>query len=570
LFVIVVLSFTGMGARLVMLQVIEAPAYARLAANQREREVEFPARRGAVFDRDGEPLAISVDLFTIFADPSLVEDPADAAARLAPVLRQKPSVLEPKLRGTWPGDRFEILARQAEPGLARVVRSLEIPGVYMETAPKRYYPNAELASHVLGFVDLDGKGLTGVELQYERILKGTPGKMILEQDPSGRPLPQAEFEYERAEPGRSLFLTLDKEIQYYTEQALTQAIQAYSAVAGTAIVMRPDTGEILALANAPTFDPNEPGKAKPEEYRNRGVTDMYEPGSAFKVVTVSGALEERAVKPRTTYVVPESLQVSVEVIHDSHSHATEKMTVAEIIKDSSNVGTVKIGMTLGEEKLDEYVRRFGFGTETGLDFPGESGGIVLDLEEWSGVTIGNLPIGQGIAVTPLQMALAYSTIANDGVWVEPKIVYGSMDERGGIDRSRAPASRRIISPRTAHQVTKMLTAVVEDGTGVAAQVPGYTIAGKTGTAQKPLPTGGYGNSYVASFAGYAPARDPQLVTIVVLDEPRPIWGGHTAAPTFQKIMEFSLRHLGISPSGNAVQAAREIEEARAEAADIRD
>jgi cell division protein FtsI (penicillin-binding protein 3) len=559
-----------MATRLVVLQVVEAPAYAKLAADQREREVTFPARRGAVFDRDGEPLAISVDLFTVFADPSLVTDAVDAARKLAPVLRAKPAALEEKLRGTWPGDRYEPLARYVEPGLARVVRSLKVPGVYMEPAPKRYYPNADLAAHVLGFADLDGKGLSGIELQYEKILKGKPGKMILEQDPSGRPLPQADFEYERAESGRSIFLTLDKEIQYYAEQALGEALQSYGAVAGTAIVMRPRTGEILALANAPTFDPNTPGKAEPADHRNRGLTDMYEPGSAFKAVTVAGALEEHAVRPKTTFVVPESMQVSVEVIHDSHSHATEKMTVSEIIKDSSNVGTVKIGMALGEEKLDEYIRRFGFGKQTGLGFPGETSGMVIDLEDWSGVSIGNMPIGQGVAVTPMQMALAYSAIANKGLWVEPKLVYGTMNAEGGVVRSRAPATRQIITSRTARQVTKMLTSVVQDGTGINAQVPGYNIAGKTGTAQKALPTGGYGNSYVGSFAGFAPAGQPELVTIVVLDEPRPIWGGHTAAPTFQKIMEFSLRHLGISPTGNAVQAAREIEQTRALADDVRD
>lgn len=553
-----------------MLQVIEAPAYAKLAADQRERQVVFPARRGAVFDRDGEPLAISVDLFTVFADPSLVEDPADAAARLAPVLRKRAASLEKKLRGTFPGDRFEYLARFVEPDLARLIRSLKVPGVYLETAPKRYYPNQELAAHVLGFVDLDGKGLTGIELQYEKILKGTPGKMILEQDPTGRALPQAEFEYERPETGRSLFLTIDKEIQYFSEQALADAVQQYGADAGTAIVMRPRTGEILALANVPTFDPNEAGKSEAQNHRNRGLTDMYEPGSAFKAVTVSAALEERAVKPKTTFVVPESMQVSVEVIHDSHSHATEKMTVAEIIKDSSNVGTVKIGMALGEEKLDEYIRRFGFGEESGLGFPGESPGSMPALEDWSGVSIGNLPIGQGVAVTPMQMAAAFSAIANKGTWVEPKLVYGTMQDRGGIERAAAPATRQIVSRRTARLVSKMLTAVVADGTGVNAQVPGYRVAGKTGTAQKALPTGGYGDSYVGSFAGFAPARHPELVTIVVLDEPRPIWGGHTAAPTFQEIMAFSLRHLGISPSGNAVQAAREIEEARAEAGDVRD
>jgi cell division protein FtsI (penicillin-binding protein 3) len=412
-------------------------------------------------------------------------------------------------------------------------------------------------------VNIDGTVRAGVERQYESILEGRDGQMTLEQDPAGRPLPQADFSYDAAKPGRSLFLTIDKELQYFTELTLADAVKEFSADAGTAVIMRPGTGEILALANVPDFDPNRAGEFSTDAQRNRAITDIYEPGSAFKIVTASAAIEEGVVTPKTKYTVPDAFQYADRVIHDSHSHPTEVMTVSEIIEQSSNVGTVKVGLDLGGPKLDRYMRRFGFGTPTGLDFPSESAGIVIPRDEWSGATIANLPIGQGVAVTPIQMAAAYSSIANEGVWVEPKLLHSTMGSSGRLVPSSAPATRQVVSKATATKMVRILEKVVSKGTGSLAQIPGYRVAGKTATAQKPLPGGGYGNSYIGSFAGFAPANDPQVVVLVVLDEPRPIWGGTTAAPTFRTITEFALRHLGTPPSGNAEKAARAIEEAQA-------
>ncbi|MDQ3646936.1 MAG: penicillin-binding protein 2 [Actinomycetota bacterium] len=558
MFVLFVLAYSAMGARLFVLQIMDAPAYAQRALDQRQREITFPARRGAILDRNGEPLAISVDLNSVFTDPAHVEDARSAARKLAPVLGVEASELAGKLRGTSPGDRFEYLARQVSPEVARRVRALDLPGVYMEAEPKRYYPGGKLAAHLLGFADIDGLGVAGLELQYEDILRGTPGKMVLEQDPAGRPLPQAEFEHVPAHPGRSLVLTIDKDIQYFTQLTLRQATARFGAVAGTAIVMRPGTGEILALANTPDYDPNRAGDSPADAQRNRALTDVYEPGSAYKIVTAAAALEEGVVTPKTSFVVADSQQIADRVIHDSHAHPTEKMSVTEIIEQSSNVGTVQIGIKVGKDTLDSYIRRFGFGERTGLDFPGESPGIVIDKDDWSGSTIGTVPIGQGIAATALQMASAYATVANDGVKLEPKLLSATMNDRG-LEPSARSAARRVVSRATASALTRILTGVVERGTGIEAQIPGYDVAGKTGTAQKPAADGGYGDTYVASFAGFAPARRPAVVVIVVLDEPTPIWGGTTAAPTFRTITQYALRHLGVSPTGNAVRAAREIE-----------
>lgn len=554
------LAFGAMATRLVVVQVLDGRAYARLAREVREREIVFPAQRGAVFDRNGNPLAISVDLETIYADPALIKDPGTAANRLAGVLNLREEEIAKRIQPSPSWSRYEVIARQVSPQVARKVRTLRLPGIALKTEPKRLYPNKRLASHILGSVNnFDAAGAAGIELEYDEILRGDPGRMVLEEDPTGRRLPQTDSTFERPRPGRSLYLTIDKDLQHFTELTLAEAASRYHAESATAIVMRPRTGEILALANVPDFDPNAPGKSPAESWRNRALTDMYEPGSAYKIVTASAALEEQVATPRTTYVVPDALPYADRVFNDSHPHPTENMTVAEIIRDSSNVGTIKIGLDVGGKRLDEYVRRFGFGARTGLDFPGESPGIVIDRRDWSGTTIATIPIGQGIAVTPMQMAVAYSTLANRGVSVEPKLLYATMDGRGKVRRASAPATRRIVSGRTTRKMVRMLTEVVEEGTGIQAQIPGYLVAGKTGTAQKPLPTGGYGGSYVASFAGFAPARHPAIMAIVVMDNPSPIWGGSTAAPAFRTITEFALRHLGVPPTGNAEKAAREIE-----------
>jgi cell division protein FtsI (penicillin-binding protein 3) len=550
-----------MAVRLVMVQIVDAARYEALALRQRERVIEFPARRGAIFDRNGESLAVSLDYSMIFTDPAHVEDAATAADKLAKILHLPAGELRLKLEAP---NRFQYIARQVPPDVAKKVSSLKLPGIYLEEEPRRYYPGGRLASHVLGFVNVDGDPFGGIEGAYDGILRGEAGQLTHEQDLTGeRTLPQAASTQTRPVPGRALFLTLDKEIQYYTESALADAAKRFSADGGSAIVMRVGTGEILALANIPTFDPNKPNVGDAEMQRNRAVTDVYEPGSAFKIVTASAALEEGTVTPKTKFVVPDNMRVADRIIHDSHPHATEKMTVSEIIEQSSNVGTLQIGLKLGGANLDRYMRLFGFGSKTGLDFPGESPGIMLDRKDWSGSTIATLPIGQGVAVTPLQMATAYQTIANDGVWVEPKLLYSTMAPSGKIATAAAAATKQIISAETARQMQKILTKVVRQGTGLEAQIPGYQVAGKTGTAQKPLPTGGYGSSYVGSFGGFAPASRPELVVFVMLDEPSPIWGGATAAPTFRMITEFALRHLGVAPTGDAEKAAKAIESATA-------
>jgi cell division protein FtsI (penicillin-binding protein 3) len=353
-------------------------------------------------------------------------------------------------------------------------------------------------------------------------------------------------------------------LQLITENALREAMVTYRAEAASAIIMRPRSGEILALANMPDFDPSNFSKSTPRERRNSAIVDNYEPGSAFKLVTAAAVLEEGTFKPRSAFSVPDEIQVADRVIHDSHSHAIEDMTLAEIIRDSSNVGTVKLAMELGADKLDEWIRRFGFGSKSGLDFPGEAGGIVLDREDWWGSSIGTVPLGQGIAVTPLQMIGAYSAIANGGIAVEPKLVHSVMESDGDRQTSPHAGRTRVVSGKTARRMVKILTDVVGEGTGIRAQIPGYTVAGKTGTAQKPLATGGYGKSYIASFVGFVPAKRPEIAVIVTLDEPRPIWGGSTAAPTFSEIGTAALRYLGVAPSTNAERAAAEIQQDSAE------
>ncbi|MEA2509618.1 MAG: hypothetical protein QOG21_1700 [Actinomycetota bacterium] len=555
LFFFFVLAFAAMGARLFVLQVLEAPAYAKIAAKQRVRTVDFPARRGAIFDRSGQALALSVDLQTIYADPLNVANAKKEAAKLSPVLGMGRSDLVRKLSAS---NQFQYLARKVPPKVSRAVKKLNLAGIYLQREPRRFYPGGRLASQVLGFAGVDGTGLAGTEHQYNGILTGTPGHLTLEQDPAGRPLPQATFHYSPPRQGTSLFLTLDKTLQYFTELTLKRALSQYHAIRGTAIVMRPATGQILAMANAPDFNPNRPQDSPTALQRNLAVSDVYEPGSAYKLVTASGALEEKVVTPRTTFSVPESIAVSDRVFHDAEIHSTETLTVKQIIEQSSNVGTIEMGLRLGARKLYEYERKFGFGSPTGLDFPGESGGIVTPVKDWTGPTIATVPIGQGVAVTPMQLLTAYASIANGGVWVQPKLLYATMGGNGKVERTPPPDTRRILSRRTAAEMTNIFAGVVKRGTGVAAQIPGYEVAGKTGTAQEPLPTGGYGNRYRATFVGFAPAQHPSLAVLVTLDDPTPIWGGASAAPTFKTIMQFALRREGVPPTGNAAKAARAI------------
>jgi cell division protein FtsI (penicillin-binding protein 3) len=558
-FVVLTLLFGLMGARLFMLQVVESDEFQQIAAEQRLTKIEFPARRGTVLDRDAETLSISVDLQVVYSDPTLIDNPSGIAAKLGALLKKRPESLIESLTGTFEGDQFEYVARQVDPRVAKKIAAMELPGIFLEAEPKRVYPNGRVASHVVGFVNVDGSVMEGVEAQYNNVLAGKPGVVRFEKDTFGHQLPQADSTYEQPEPGHSILLTIDKDIQYFTETALMNAVDQFNAASGTAIIMRPKTGEILALANLPDFDPNAYSKFSDEERRNRALADVYEPGSIFKAITLAGVLNDKAVTPKTSFVVPDQLQVADRVIHDSSPHATEKMNVREIITKSSNVGTVMIGQELGSEGLDKYVHRFGFGRKTGLDFPGESAGIVRPLEDWSGSSIGNIPIGQGVAVTPLQMVSAFATIANDGVWVEPRLLTGTVGDDARLVPARPSSKKRVVRSGVARTVTDILSDVVSEGTGIHAQIPGYEVAGKTGTAQKVLEEGGYGDDFFASFAGYAPAKRPEVAAIVILDSPTPIYGGLTAAPTFKIIVQRALRELAVPPSNNAEKAAAAIE-----------
>lgn len=546
LFVAFMTCLTALTARLIYVQGIDSQHFERLASTQRDRKLILSPQRGTIFDRDGGELAMSLDLQTLFLNPKLIADRKQTAAQLAPLLGQDAASLEAKLSKDA---SFIYLARKVDPEVAVKIKQLGIPGLGSVSESKRFYPAGSLASHLLGFVGSDNEGLGGLEGRYEKILKGAQGEMLIERDPQGRAIPAGKSFTRLPTSGDDLILTVDKQIQYEAETALAQAVVAYSAKGGTVVVMRPATGEILALANSPTFDPNDVAASTPEQRKNRGLVDVYEPGSANKVITAAAAIESGVVRPSDMFKVPDSFTLGSKTFHDAHPHPVETLSFSEIIEQSSNVGTIKVAQGLGKDRLYEYLTRFGYGKPTGLDFPGEAAGILPKPANWSGPSMGTIPIGQGVAVTALQIMSVYATVANGGVAVQPKLVRATIDGQGERKMTPASAKRRVITTSTATQVTQILLGVTEGkhGTGTMAAIPGYQVAGKTGTAQKPIPGGGGYSGYVGSFIGFAPAGDPQLVVGVILDDPSPIWGGVTAAPTFKQIMQFSLRRLGIGP-----------------------
>ena len=506
------------------------------AVAQQVQEMDVAARRGTITDRNGMQLAVSETAVTVFANPRIVEDPAGTAERLAPFL----GVDEEKLTGLL-ADRskgFVYLARKLPLSKGEIVKRMEIPGIATTTEPRRVYPQGTMASQLLGTVGVDNYGLSGIEQSLEDRLHGTDGKRKIVNDALGQPV--SIVEKERAEAGEDVRLTIDAAIQQRVETVLDGVGQTFDPKGATAIVIDPRSGEILALANYPAVDPSKPGTGGAYASQNRAVQASYEPGSTFKPFTVAGALEEEIVTPETTFELPPELKVADRTITEAHDAGYVTLNVGQILAQSSNIGSVKIGLRLGIERFDEWVRNFGFGSPTGIDLPGEAGGIILDPDEYSGSSMGNMPIGQGLAVTPIQMVTAFQAFANDGVVTRPHVIAGE-DAR----------SERVISAKTARQVSRMLEGVLgAGGTAEEAQVDGYTLAGKTGTAEKPDPVnGGYSKTkYYASFIGYAPARDPRLLVAVMVDEPQGmIYGGEVAAPAFEKIVSFALPYLRIPP-----------------------
>ena len=512
------------------------------AATQQVSTVVLPAQRGSIRDRHGVELAVSEPAADVAATPYLVEDAAKAAERLAPLLGRPADEVLRDLSRRDTG--FVYLARKLPAERARKVEALEIAGLQLVPGTRREYPRAWLASQVLGTVGTDGEGLSGLEYAHDRLLRGRDGERRFVKDALGDTISVQDTEPE--EPGRDVTLTLDAAIQGKVEEVLQDVGQRFQPKGATALVLDPRSSEVLAMANWPRVDANDVAGAPPYATQNRAVGEVYEPGSTFKVVTVAGALEDGVVEPDTDFDLAPTITVADRTIGESHDRGYENMTVSEILAQSSNVGTVTVGQRLGARRFDGWVRRFGFGRPTGIDLPGEERGLVLPLERYSGSSMGNLPIGQGEAVTPVQLAAAYAAIANGGILRPPRIL---RDVEGRP--APRPAGRRIVSAETAAQVRTMLEGVVRaGGTATEAAIPGYALAGKTGTANKvDEATGEYSKErYVASFAGFAPARDPQLLVIVSIDEPRgTIWGGEVAAPAFQQIAQFALTYLRIPP-----------------------
>jgi len=538
-----VLVFAGVLARAVWLQGVQAGTLEQMGLRQNRETDTIPAGRGTIYDRTGEPLAIGEQATTVFADPRHVKDPRAVAVAAAKTLRVDPNELYPQLADR--SRRFVYVKRKANPQQAAALQQENLAGVGFYSEERRTYPQRSVAAHVLGFAGVDNDGLDGLEKGLDRELKGKPGSQTIVRDPIGRAIDVVEVKPERQ--GDDVFLTIDRRMQGKAEEVLRATVNRWGALGGHAIVLEPQTGRVLAMAVAPSFDANDFGNVGPERRKNRAVTDVYEPGSTFKIVTVAGALSEKLVTPRTKFTLAASIKVADREISEHEPRPTRRMSVAEILSQSSNVGTVTLAqkLTKTEVGVAGWIERFGFGKRTGVDFPGESPGIVVPPERWSGSTIGNVPLGQGIGVTGLQMAAAYGAIANHGLLRRPHLV-----ERIAGTRTRVGPGRRVVSRTVAAQVMTMLRDVVtaEGGTGALAAIRGYTVAGKTGTAAKPE-RGRYSTSrYVASFVGIVPAKKPRLVVLVSIDEPKgAIWGGVVAAPAFAEIATFGLQYLEIAP-----------------------
>lgn len=531
--------------RLVWLQIINYGDYTQRAAKQQQRSIEVSPVRGNIYDRRGNELAMTVSVDSVFAVPSEVPDIHSAAQVLGHVLKADSTEIESRMRGSR---AFAWVARKIDNTTSARVRALNLKGIYFQKESKRFYPKGELAAQVLGYVGLDDEGLGGVEREFQQKLTGKPGKMLITMDNKRRWLGRVE---KQPDPGENVVLTIDEKIQYIVERELARAINDTHAEAGTVIVQNPHTGEVLALANWPTFNPNVFNKVNPQALKNRSVSDIYEPGSTFKLVTLAAALEEKITNPdEVVDCQMGSIVLNGLRIHDHHPYAG--LTVTQILEHSSDVGAIKIALRLGEERFDRYIRAFGFGTQTRIELPGETRGITKPVSRWSKVSIGAISMGQEIGVSPVQLASMVSTIANDGLYVAPRIVAGTTAPRSTpqLIAFHPPMGRRVISPLTAAEMKHMMEGVVLRGTGKKAILDGYSSAGKTGTAQKIDASGRYSHSqHIASFAGFAPVNDPAVTVLVVLDSPAGGYprdgGGEAAAPVFARIAQQVLAYMNV-------------------------
>ena len=535
------------GARLVQLQVSQHDDLAARARNQQLGTIETSPSRGQLLDRQGRELARSIETESFYADPRELGDLDETARRIASVTGLDRKELINRLRDAQDSNKkFIWIVRRMDAQLANKLDALELPGVYSRKEPKRFYPNDSLAAYVLGFVGTDEIGLSGVEQYYNEKIRGESGKVYVEKDRLKRAFESYQVQ---PHPGQTVVLTIDQTIQYRTEQALNAAVERTHAKSGTAIVMDPRTGEILALANAPAFDPNQPPKDSNDGRADGALQNIYEPGSTFKIVAYSAAIEKGLVRPEDKIDCQMGqITVAGRVIHDHRPFGV--LTVADALAQSSNVGAIKLGLLVGNESMYDYIKRLGFGSRTGIDLPGESPGILRSLNRWQASSIGSIAMGQEIGVTPLQMATAYCVLANDGLLVKPHLVREMRAPDGTVVFQAKPEIRHALKPETTAALRGMLEAVTLRGTALKAQLDGYSAAGKTGTAQKIDPrTHTYSaTKYIGSFVGFAPVNNPTVVIIVVIDEPRGEYhGGDVAAPVFREIAEDILPDLSVTP-----------------------
>src|SRR5215510_11139800 len=533
------------GLRLIWLQLVHYGDFNQRAARQQQRSVDVTAARGVIYDRNGHELAMTIAVASVFAVPSEIPDQATTASLLGRILKTDPKELLERMSSSR---AFCWIARKLDPGTSERIRALNLRGIYFQKESKRFYPKKELAAQVIGYVGMDDEGLAGLERAFDQKLSGTPGKMLISMDAHHHWLGRIE---KKPDPGQNIVLTIDEKIQYIAERELDEAMQQTHAEAGTVVVQSPKTGEILALANRPTFNPNSLRNSDVKSLKNRSVSDVYEPGSTFKMVTIAAALEEKITNPDEVIDCQMgSIVVAGKTIHDWKPYGL--LSVTQILERSSDVGAIKLGLRLGDDRMYHYIRSFGFGSQTGIELPGETRGITKPVSRWSKISIGAISMGQEIGVSPVQLISMASTIANDGVYVAPRIVAGTTPPRSTpqLIAFQPALGRRVISPLTAAQMKHMMEGVVLRGTGKKAILDGYSSAGKTGTAQKIDASGRYSHrQHIASFAGFAPVNNPGVTVLVVLDSPAGGYprdgGGEAAAPVFARIAQQVLAYMNV-------------------------
>ncbi len=541
------LVLTLFGARLVELQAVRGEALASAALDQRLRTTEIPAQRGAILDSSGEALAVTMEARNLTADQTLVTDPVAVAAELSPILGADPEVLSERLTGDR---RFIYVAKGLTPETWDRISALRLPGIFSEGTTRRIYPAGDLAANVVGFVGSDGKGLGGMEYAFQTELAGAAGTQTSEHGPGGRVIPTGANSVTDAQAGTTVQLTIDRDIQYLAQQALAEKVAQAHADSGTLVVMDPTTGEILALATAPTFDPNMPASGSDADRGNRALTDVFEPGSTSKLMTLAAVINEGKANPYSAFTVPGELTRGGKAFHDHNAHGTLHLTLAGIMAESSNIGTILASERIGGRKFSTYLKKFGIGQPTGLHFPGESSGSVPAHGDWSATSFPTIAFGQGLSVNAVQSASVFATIANDGVRMQPTLVKQVSHADGTVDPPVAPASTRVVSAATAKQVRAMLEMVVgPGGTAPMAAIPGYRVGGKTGTAQMFKESCHCYSGVVASFIGMAPADAPKLVVAVSIVNPRVgRFGGELGGPVFKRVMTYALQARQIPPT----------------------